>query len=205
MKITVTETFGNLSQKTWQDGIQYSDSIFKDFYALIRQIKSEPNYGRDTHNVIELYTNGEHKNIIINGTEIFADIQDIHHTEVYNKSNNSHLLTINGRFKNGKLFETKIRFKDNELELLPGIVYAIILIGYSSDIDEFKTLWEFFYCGSLSENDPSNSINHIINAHQKATEILTKYSCAELFLQEGLSNAIETIKLQIDALSILHK
>lgn len=203
MILTVERAFGRLREVFYENSSLRGTNPENDkFYAEKKFIKCWQDYGQYNENRIILKKGDETDSIIYNGVEFHPVIKDIHFFLKSRNDSDSHVITIEGRFKDGRIFEQDFRFKSSET--LPYIVYAIIIISYSTDIDEALTTWKILNSYYPSKNVlPGEFLDVILRTRSLGNKIISDYPFMESFIQDGLKNQIDDLKHRIEDLDIL--
>ena len=129
---------------------------------------------------------------VVKDTHFFTLSTDIH----------SHEFEIMGETPEGQIFELRLTISGPEI--LPYIVYAIILLSYIKDVEKTEVFWEMIRTGSLS-GTIGEKIDLIVEFKGLCGKIINEYPFMKLFLQKGFNEVIESIKSEIDKLTFLHK
>ena len=166
-------------------------------------IKVWSSYGQYNENRITLISNGKNENILLNGFEISNSIKDTHYFQLSRDNADTHNFIIEGRDKSGRLFENE--FYINGKDILPAIVYAILLITNLQDVEEANQYWRalnnnYWYETNLSLEE---KLKLLIQIKQFAKKLINEYPFMEQFFQKGITNMIEICKSKLDEYNIL--
>ena len=113
---------------------------FKKFSATIETISSWSDYGQYNEDRIHLLQDGKEIPVKIGQWEFWPLIKDIHYWQKKSEASNFHKVTLNGRDAKMQLFE--VTFVIDGEELLPGIIYAMIIFSRVNDIKLGKEYWD---------------------------------------------------------------
>ena len=115
---------------------------------------------------------------------------------------NRHHVTLNGRDGNGKLFEET--FVISGKEVLPGLVYAMILFSAVNDITLCVEYWNALSgWSSLKYAKVGVHLDKVVALKEISENIVKEHPYMELFLQKGMKKVVECLKNSISTLEIL--
>ena len=202
--IGIETTFGALRQIKVGGSIYNSSDKdrFIKFKGEIEPISHWQYYGQYNENLIHLFQQNEEIPIKIGEWEFCPIVKDVHYWQRTTESNNHHNITLNGRDGNGRIFEKTLVIRGEEL--LPGIVYAMVLLSYVNDVALGLEYWE-----ALSGRCPWNQLTYgehldkVVSLNRLCKTILEEHPYMELFLQNGMRNVVEQLKESILQLEIL--
>ena len=118
------------------------------------------------------------------------------------EANNHHRVTLSGRDGNGKLFEETFVIYGEEL--LPGLVYAMILFSATNNITLGVEYWKALSGKfSLKYASDGEHLDKVIALKKLSENIVKEHPYMELFLQKGMKEVVERFKESISKLEIL--
>lgn len=161
-------------------------------------------YGQYNEDRIILIPNGKNENIFLKGFEISNTIKDTHYFQISRDNADTHSFIIEGRDNTGRLFEKE--FSINGRDVLPAIVYAILLMTQLQDIDLTNQYWKalnnnYWYKSNLSLEE---KMKLLIQIKRFAKNLIKEYPFMELFFQNGITNMIEVCKSDLNEYNILN-
>ena len=129
-------------------------------------------------------------------------VKDIHYWQVSTEAHNHHRVTLSGRDGNGNLFEeTFVIYSE---ELLPGLIYAMILFSATNDITLGVEYWKALSGRfSLNYSSVGEHLDKVMALKKLSENIVKEHSYTELFLQNGMKKIVERLKESISTLEIL--
>jgi len=203
MILAVEKSLGRLREIFYENATLRGTNHEKDkFYAEKKFIKCWQDYGQYNENRIILKNNRDSDKIILNGVEFHPNIKDIHFFLKSRNDADTHTITIEGRFKDGRIFEQSFRFKSSET--LPYVVYAIIIISYSNSIEDALAVWKLLNSYYPSNNlMPGEFLDLILKTRILGKKIISDYPFMESFIQDGLKIQVDDLKHRIEELDIL--
>ena len=202
--IGIETTFGALREiKVGGSILKYGDNVrFEKFHGEKETLSCWQDYGQYNEDRIHLLQNGDETPIKIGQWEFWPVVKDIHYWQVSTEANNHHRVTLSGRDGNGKLFEETFVIYGEEL--LPGLVYAMILFSATNDIalgvEYWKALSGRF---SLKYASVGEHLDKVMALRKLSENIVKEHPYTELFFQNGMKKIVERFKGSISTLEIL--
>lgn len=177
----------------------------KSLVGELETIRVWSDYGQYNENRITLISNGKNENICLNGFEISNSIKDTHYFQVSRDDADTHRFIIEGRDNKGRLFENEFFVQGRDV--LPSIVYSILLITHLPNIELTNQYWKsinnnYWYKSNLSLEE---KLKLLIQVKKFAKEILKEYPFMEMFFQKGITNMIEVCKFDLNEYNVLNK
>ena len=205
MILTVEKSLGRLREISYNNPAlcftKIEDLIFS---AEKKCLKCWQDYGQYNENRIILKNKETDDKIIVNGVEFHPVIKDIHYFQLSRDDINSHTITIEGWYRDGRLFEETLKYKTSET--LPHIIYAIILISYASDINEALTFWKLltdYYPNPSNNLRVGETLDLLMKLQNFGKKIILEYPFMESFIQDGLNQQKKDFQQRISAIDIL--
>lgn len=205
MDLIIEKSFGKL-REVINPAPSYISKIAKEkdyLCANKKVIRVWADYGQYNENRITLLHNGNDESIIIDKFTFSNQIKDTHYFQLTNANADSHNFIVEGRDDNGRLFEADFHISDKEI--LPYIVYSIILIVELKDAKLAEKYWkvlcnDYWFTQNLLLEE---KISFIIKIKKLSKNIVTKYPFIEYFFQTRLSELIEICKAELSEYDIL--
>ncbi len=146
--------------------------------------------------------NGEESPVKIGQWEFWPIVKDIHYWQLSTTAHNHHRVTLSGRDGNGRLFEETFVIYGEEL--LPGLVYAMILFSSTNDIELGVEYWEAISGRfSMKYSTVGEHLDKVISLKKLSETIIKEHPYMELFLQNGMTKVVEHLKESISVLEFL--
>lgn len=202
--IGVELTMGSLRQLTEGGNILRcgDGERFKKFSATIETISCWSDYGQYNEDRIHLLQDGKEIPVKIGQWEFWPLIKDIHYWQKKSEASNFHKVTLNGRDAKMQLFE--VTFVIDGEELLPGIIYAMIIFSRVNDIKLGKEYWDSLTGKrGLKYSSHGEHLDKVINLQNVCKQIVEGHPYIELFLQNGLQGTVEHLRESFSQLEIL--
>ncbi len=202
--IGIETTFGALREiKVGGSILKCGDNVrFEKFHGEKETLSCWQDYGQYNEDRIHLLQNGDETPIKIGQWEFWPVVKDIHYWQVSTEANNHHRVTLSGRDGNGKLFEETFVIYGEEL--LPGLVYAMILFSVTNDITLGVEYWKALSGKfSLKYASDGEHLDKVIALKKLSENIVKEHPYMELFLQKGMKEVVERLKESISKLEIL--
>lgn len=207
MVIVVEKSLGRLREIYYENPALCSMKIEDlDFSAEKKYLKCWQDYGQYNENRILLKNKSTDDKIIVNGVEFHPIIKDIHYFQLSRDDADSHTITIEGRYRDGRLFEETLRYKTREI--LPHIIYAIIIISYSTDINEAITFWKLltdYYPNPTNNLKVGETLDLLMKLQDFGKKIVKEYPFMESFIQDGLNQQKNEFQQRISDIDILRE
>lgn len=171
--------------------------------GYINTVKVWSDYGQYNEDRITLTSNGKSENIKLNGFEISNSVKDIHYFQVSRDDADTHRFIIEGRDNTGRLFESEFFIKGREV--LPAIVYAILLISKLQNVDLANQFWKALNRHEWYKNNLTieEKLKLLIQIKRFAKNTISEYPFMELFFQRGISNMVDVCKAELEEYNIL--
>lgn len=174
----------------------------KQFAAIDTTVSVWSHYGQYNENRLQILQNGTESPIIIKGVEFWPVIKDVFYFQVSTDANNYHELTISGKFENGVIFEDTFCVRGSEA--LPGIIYIMVLIAETSNVELAKEYWNALTRGvGLKYNSMGEHLDKVINLKKLSDRILGVYPYMTILLQKGLESVVANLKTSLDSLILI--
>lgn len=205
MILTVEKSLGRLREISYDNPALCSTKIEELVFSAERKfLKCWQNYGQYNENRIILKSKETNDKIIVNGVEFHPVIKDINYFQLSRDDADSHTITIEGRYRDGRLFEETLKYKTRET--LPHIIYAIIIISYASDISEALTFWKLlthYYPNPSNNLKVGETLDLLIKLRDLGEKIISEYPFMESFIQNGLNQQKKDFQQRISDIDIL--
>ena len=199
--LIVENTIGKLREiYITNDFVKVREDVISRFSAEKETLRIWQNYGQYNEDRLTITHDGNTDNIVIDGFVISPIVKDTHFFTL-SSGFNIHDFEIMGETPEGQVFELKLTISDPEI--LPYIVYAIILLSYIKDVEKTEVFWKMIRTGYLS-GTIGEKIDLIIEFKGLCGKVINEYPFMKLFLQKGFNEVIESIKSEIGKLSFLH-
>ena len=204
-KIIIEKRFGKLGEIKIGILNNLSQLINNKKYLLgeKEQIRIWSDYGQYSENRITLINDGNNENLALENFVFSNIVKDIFYWQLSNNKIHHHEFTIEGRDNTGRLFEAT--FAIGEEEIIPYIVYAMILISESPNVETAELYWKSLTGYSLDYlfANIGEAISTLIKIKELSQHILKKYPFMEFFFQKGLKEMIEKCKKELSKYDLL--
>ena len=201
-KLSIEKTLGKLREiYITKDLVKGREDSISRFSAEKETLSIWQDYGQYNEDRLTIIHDGKTDNIVMDGFVISPVVKDTHFFTL-STGIHSHEFEIMGETPEGQIFELRLTISGPEI--LPYIVYAIILLSYIKDVEKTEVFWEMIRTGSLS-GTIGEKIDLIVEFKGLCGKIINEYPFMKLFLQKGFNEVIESIKSEIDKLTFLHK
>lgn len=186
-----------------EEEFRFVDVSIYRLIASVRTIRCWSDYGQFKERRLSLCLDGKQDNIKLNGITIFYVVKDI--LKFYLSRNGCHHnFTINWQIDNGDIYEQSFSlYCEADDNLLPHIVYAILLISEVKNEEMVQIYWDMLTNGSFPINntigknlDDANNLRKIID------KIVQEYPFTEKFFQDGMKNITCFLKKEIDKIEL---
>lgn len=153
-----------------EEEFRFVDVSIYRLIASVRTIRCWSDYGQFNERRLSLCLDGKQDNIKLNGITIFYVVKDI--LKFYLSRNGCHHnFTINWQIDNGDIYEQSFSlYCEADDNLLPHIVYAILLISEVKNEEMVQIYWDMLTNGSFPINntigknlDDANNLRKIID------------------------------------------
>ncbi len=205
MILTVEKTLGRLREIFYENPtLCGSNNIENNFYAEKKFLKCWQHYGQYNENRIIIKNTQTNDKIILNGIEFNPVVKDIHFFLISRDNNDKHTITIEGRDKDGRIFEKSLEYKASET--LPYIIYAFIIMSYTKDMNEAMIFWKLltnYYPNPTKDMNIGENLDLISKLRDFGKKIILEYPFMEAFIQDGLNKQIQEFKCRISDLDLL--
>lgn len=200
--LIIEKTLGKLREiYITNDLVKGREDVISRFSAEKETLSIWQDYGQYNEDRLTITHDGNTDNIVMDGFVISPVVKDTHFFTL-STGIHSHEFEIMGETPGGQIFELRLTISGPEI--LPYIVYAIILLSYIKDVEKTEVFWEMIRTGSLS-GTIGEKIDLIVEFKGLCGKIINEYPFMKLFLQKGFNEVIESIKSEIDKLTFLHK
>ena len=199
--LIIEKTLGKLREiYITNDLVKGREDAISRFSAEKETLSIWQDYGQYNEDRLTITHDGKTDNIVMDGFVISPVVKDTHFFTL-SSGIDKHEFEIMGETPEGQVFE--LRLTISEPEILPYIVYAIILLSYIKDVKKTKVFWEMIRTGSIS-GTIGEKIDLIVEFKGLCGKMINEYPFMKLFLQKGFNQVIESIKNEINELSFLH-
>ena len=199
--LIIEKTLGKLREiYITNDLVKGREDAISRFSAEKETLRIWQDYGQYNEDRLTIIHDGKTDNIVMDGFVISPVVKDTHFFTL-SSGINSHKFEIIGETPEGQAFE--LRLGISEPEILPYIVYAIILLSYIKDVEKTEVFLKMIRTGYLS-GTIGEKIDLIIEFKGLCGKVINEYPFMKLFLQKGFNEVIESIKSEIGKLSFLH-
>lgn len=174
--------------------------------ASVKTLRVWSDYGSLNENRLTLSLDGKQDDIVINGTTIDHVVKDVY--KFYNPSNRrdcSHSFTLNWKIPEGCLAENTFDLACDDIDndsLLPHIVYAMLIISEVKDAQLCLTYWDILTRGCFPIVSIGKNLDNVNNLKQLGDKLIKEYPFIQKFFQDGLRNAVNFLKKEIDKLCL---
>lgn len=200
--IALEKTLGNLRQISFNRN-SYKCSDFIDtsrFSATEYTLSCWSYYGQYNENRLVLTHEGSTDNIELKGYTISSTVKDVHFF-LTSREENKHDFTFSIQAPNGEVYEQTFHIENNEL--LPHIVYAIILLTYVKDKDKISIFWTMLIQGTIPYISLGQKLDYVNELKTIAKSIIEEYPFTKQFFQNGLKEIVSKLKSELSSLEIL--
>lgn len=200
--LAVEKILGSLRQVSfYKDRHKCSDFIDTSrFSATKHTISCWSNYGQYNENRLVLMYEGKTDDIELNGFLFSSTVKDILFFLV-SREEYRHDFTFSIQSPEGEVYEQTFRIYNNEL--LPHIVYAIILIAHIKDRNKTAIFWDMLIGEKLSNISLGQKLDYVKELNTIAMSIIEKYPFTKQFFQSGLKKFVSILKSEITSFEIL--
>lgn len=169
----------------------------------INTIRAWEHYGQYNDDRIILSLNGKTENIKFEKFEFSNIVRDELFFYSSRRGGERHKFVLEGRDEDGRIFEGT--FVTRTDDILPYIVYAMILITEIKDINKTQYYWK---CLTDFKNEEQRltlpeQLDLLYKTRELSLKIIRSYPFMEKFLQEGNSKIIEVIQKNLNSFDIL--
>ena len=194
---TICKTLNKLVQQEIPENLSFS----KDFCGKITVERTRywNDFSWDDSLEIILFTNGNTKDINVNDC-LFSYIIKGHEGRT-NSYGYSHGLTIKGCWPNNEEFSFQFSISSN-MDNLTAIIYAIIILSETKDLNVSSNLWRIISQAYYSKN-VGERLQLILESKDSLSRISEKYPFMNRIIKDGLNYQIERVKEEINNLDFL--
>lgn len=165
--------------------------------SLICHSRTSTHYDYDY--VMEIVSNGEHKDVVFNENTYSWYVTAKHSGHFY-KSETS--ICIKGTSKNKVVFTFKSIF-NTSIHLLENYIYILLFIDQVKDIHKSERLWSFIADpATISKLSSGEQLDTLIELHKVLRPICSTYLFAQEFFQSPFEMLKSNVKKRIDSLEI---
>ena len=191
----IKRTFGDL--KEIRESLINISEINDNFFAIKEKVKSWQNYGQHVEYTITIYLNKENQLISYNEYSFSPIIKD-EYTSYLSYKNKYHKFIITGSNPKGVGF--KKTFHCLGSEVLPHIIYSIILISELKDLNKTDLYWNLLtdFKKISKKYSPLKKLDLWYDLRNSLKSILYKYPFMASFFQNGLDEILMSIKEDIN-------
>lgn len=200
--IALEKILGSLRQVSfYKNSHKCSDFIDTSRFSATKYILSSWfYYGQYNENRLVLMHEGSTDDIELNGYTISSTVKDIHFF-LTSRDVDKHDFTFSIQAPDGEVYEQT--FHIDNYELLPYIVYAIILLTYVKDKNKTSVFWNMLIQGTLPYLSLGQKLDYVNELNVIAKSIIEKYPFTKQFFQKGLKEIVSKLKSELSSFEIL--
>lgn len=202
--IALEKILGSLRQVSfYKNSHKCSDFIDTSRFSATKYILScWSHYGQYNENRLVLMHEGNTDDIELNGYTISSTVKDIHFF-LTSRDVNEHDFTFSIQASDGEVYEQTFHIENNEL--LPHIVYAIILLTSVKDKNKTSIFWTMLIQGTIPYVSLGQKLDYVNELKMIAKSIIEEYPFTKQFFQDGLKEIVSKLKSELSSLEKLKK
>lgn len=200
--LALEKTLGSLRQVSfYKNRHKCSDFIdISRFSATMHTISCWSNYGQYNEKRLVLMHDGTTDDIEFNGFLFSSTVKDIHFF-LTSRDVDKHDFTFSIQAPDGEVYEQAFKIHNNEL--LPHIVYAMIIITHIRDKNKTNIYWNMLVGDGFPDVSLGQKLDYVNELNMIAKSIIEQYPFTKQFFHSGLKEIIATLKSEIATLEVL--